>query len=108
MDNAAVRSKVVVLLFKVPPIVVGVLWSLFWYALLHVLSSKQEIAGCSAFIFFWMSCYCKCFKLFLMVPWVDLQFVIVVFPDHTHLLFDTLLIDDESQVICPGCHKEAA
>ena len=23
--------------------------------------------------------------LFLTVPWVDLQFVIVVFPDHTHL-----------------------
>ena len=27
--------------------------------------------------------------LFLAVPWVCLQFVIVVFPDHTHLLFDT-------------------
>ena len=25
--------------------------------------------------------------LFLTVPWVGLQFVIVVFPDHTHLLF---------------------
>ena len=25
--------------------------------------------------------------LFLGVPWVCLQFVIVVFPDHTHLLF---------------------
>ena len=25
--------------------------------------------------------------LFLTVPWVCLQFVIVVFPDHTHLLF---------------------
>ena len=25
--------------------------------------------------------------LFLMVPWVGLQYVIVVFPDHTHLLF---------------------
>ena len=25
--------------------------------------------------------------LFLMVPWVCLQFMIVVFPDHTHLLF---------------------
>ena len=24
--------------------------------------------------------------LFHMVPWVGLQFVIVVFPDHTHLL----------------------
>ena len=25
--------------------------------------------------------------LFLVVPWVCLQFVNVVFPDHTHLLF---------------------
>ena len=29
--------------------------------------------------------------LFLAVPWVCLQFVIVVFPDHTHLLFFTVL-----------------
>ena len=27
--------------------------------------------------------------LFLAVPWVSQQFVIVVFPDHTHLLFLT-------------------
>ena len=26
--------------------------------------------------------------LFLTVPWVGLQCVIVVFPDYTHLLFD--------------------
>ena len=26
-------------------------------------------------------------RLFLTVPWVCLRFVIVVFPDHTHLLF---------------------
>ena len=25
--------------------------------------------------------------LFLTVPWVGLQYVIVIFPDHTHLLF---------------------
>ena len=25
--------------------------------------------------------------LFLSVPWVCLQFVIVIFPNHTHLLF---------------------
>ena len=25
--------------------------------------------------------------LVLAVPWVGLQYVIVVFPDHTHLLF---------------------
>ena len=27
-------------------------------------------------------------RLFLMVTWVGLQYVIVVFPVHTHLLFD--------------------
>ena len=27
--------------------------------------------------------------LFLTVPWVGLQYVIVVFPDHNHLLFHT-------------------
>ena len=26
--------------------------------------------------------------LFLTVPWVGLQYVIVVFPDHTHLLLE--------------------
>ena len=29
--------------------------------------------------------------LFLAVPWVCLQFVIVVFPDHTHLLATLVL-----------------
>ena len=29
--------------------------------------------------------------LFFMVPWVGLQFVIVVFPDHAHLLFHRCL-----------------
>ena len=30
-------------------------------------------------------------RLFLAVPWGCLRFVIVVFPDHTHLLFFTYL-----------------
>ena len=29
-------------------------------------------------------------RLFLAVPWGCLQFVIVVFPDHTHLLFSMM------------------
>ena len=33
--------------------------------------------------------------LFLAVPWVCLQFVIVVFPDHTHLLFFILILKNE-------------
>ena len=32
--------------------------------------------------------------LFTMVPWVSLQYVIVVFPVHTHLLFNGILGDD--------------
>ena len=34
-------------------------------------------------------------RLFLMVPWVGLSFVIVVFPDHTHLRFIVSLSDDK-------------
>ena len=30
--------------------------------------------------------------LFLTVPWVDLQCVIVVFSDHTHLLFNLISV----------------
>ena len=32
-------------------------------------------------------CFLMVVWLFLVVPWVCLLFVIVVFPDHTHLLF---------------------
>ena len=32
-------------------------------------------------------CHVMVVWLFLAVPWVCLRFVIVVFPDHTHLLF---------------------
>ena len=47
----------------------------------------DQRAGCCACIVFWMSCYCKCPVAFLMVPCVCLQFVLVVSPDHSHLLF---------------------
>ena len=45
----------------------------------------EERAGCFAKFVFLMSRDC-CVAL-LAVPWVSLQFVIVAFPDHTHLLF---------------------
>ena len=40
--------------------------------------------------------------LFLTVPWVGLQCVILVFPDHTHLLFGAVLlvITDFLQEVC--------
>ena len=31
-----------------------------------------------------------CCRLFLAVPWICLQFVLVVFPDHTHFLVYTV------------------
>ena len=36
--------------------------------------------------------------LFLTVPWVGLQYVIVVFPDHTHLRFSY------NQLVVNGSH----
>ena len=75
-------------------IVCGVLcWSLFWYALLHVISSvaiiltrKRELV---ALLFLSFRCIVtvNVLQLFLTVPWVGLQLVIVAFSTHTHLLF---------------------
>ena len=79
------------------PLFVGVLcWLLFWYALHYILSSfaiiltrKRELAA-----LFLLSFGClvtvNVLQLFFMVPWVGLQFLIVVFSDHTHLLSDVL------------------
>ena len=39
-------------------------------------------------------CLVKVERLFLLVPRGCLQFVIVVFPDHTHLLFLTIFSAD--------------
>ena len=36
-----------------------------------------------------------------MVPWVGLQFVIVVFPDHTYLLYDKF-IPKKHQILSMG------
>ena len=70
------------------PLFVGVLClSLFCYALLITLCSfqicnhleEEEKAGCFAIIDLQMYCYYVLW-LFLTVPWVGLQCVIVVFP----------------------------
>ena len=54
----------------------------FYFAI--ILMGKRELVAL-------LGLYCWCLVivvwLFLGVPWVCLQFVIVVFPDHTHLLF---------------------
>ena len=66
-------------------------FSMFCCTLLYVHSSiaiilmrKRELVA-----LFNLSSWCLVMVewLFLAVPWGCLQFVIVVFPDHTHLLF---------------------
>ena len=47
----------------------------------------EERAGCFALLSLSSWCLVVVVWLFLAVPWVCLQFVIVIFPDHTHLLF---------------------
>ena len=43
--------------------------------------------------------------LFLAAPWVCLHFVIVVYPDHTHLLFlyELTMLDSaiDTKILCP-------
>ena len=54
----------------------------------HDLDLKRELVallGLSSW------CLVMVVWLFLAVPWVCLRFVIVVFSDHTHLLFSTKL-----------------
>ena len=77
------------------PLFVGVLrLYLFCYALLCVHSSFAIILKRKtkqvALLLLSYRCIVTIIVLwlFLMVPWVGLQCVIVVFPDHTHLLLD--------------------
>ena len=65
--------------------------SMFCCTLLYVHSSiaiilmgKKELV---ALLYLSSWCLVMVERLFLAVPWGCLQFVIVVFPDHTHLLF---------------------
>ena len=92
---AAVRSGAVVLLlltlFIVTPIVGVCNCSLFCCTLLYVhsniaiiLMGKRELI---ALLNLSSWCLVMVERLFLAVPRGCLQFVIVVFPDHTHLLF---------------------
>ena len=67
--------------------------SLFYYALLCVHSSVAIILKRKRKLVALLLLSYRCIVtinvlwLFLTVPWVGLQYVIVVFPDHTHLLF---------------------
>ena len=92
---AAVRSGAVVLLLLNFCLLLLPLWEsvivLFCRTLLYVHSSiaiiligKRELVALLN-----LSSWCLVMVewLFLAVPWGCLRFVIVVFPDHTHLLF---------------------
>ena len=68
--------------------------SMFCCTLLYVPSSfaiilmgKRELVALLS-----LSSWCLVIVVWLLlaVPWVCLQFLIVLFPDHTHLLFHTL------------------
>ena len=73
------------------PIVVVCNCSMFCCALLYVHSEISIILmgkrGLVALLNLSSWCLVMVEWLFLMVPWGCLQVVIVVFPDHTHLLF---------------------
>ena len=49
-----------------------------------ILMGQRELVALLG-LSFW--CLVMVVRLFLAVPWGCLRFVIVVFPDHTHLLF---------------------
>ena len=82
------------------PLFVGVLClSLFWYALLCVLSSfaiilkkKRELVALPL-LSYGRLVTVYVLWLLLTVPWVGLQCVIVVFSDHTHSLFALFSIE---------------
>ena len=99
MALAAVRSGAVVLLlltFVYCNSIVGVCnCSMFCCTLLYVhcsiaiiLMGKRELI---ALLNLSSLCLVMVERLFLAVPWGNLRFVIVVFPDHTHLLFLSIL-----------------
>ena len=87
----AVRSKAVVLLLLTCCLLLLPLWEsviVLRYVVRYLMSllvlGKRELIALLS-----LSSWCLVIVvwLFLVVPWVCLQFVIVVFPDHTHLLF---------------------
>ena len=62
-----------------------------------ILMGKKELVDLLS-LCFW--CLVIVAWLFLVVPWVCLQFVITVFPNHTHLLYLILyIIKAESKAI---------
>ena len=98
MAWAAVRSKAVVLLLLTFCLLLLPLWESvivlcfvvrYFMSILVaiILMGKRELI---ALLNLYSWCLVMVERLFLAVPQGCLQFVIVVFPDHTHLLFSIL------------------
>ena len=92
MDQAAVRSEVVVLLLLIHCCLLVPLLGSMFVALFCVLSSSifilmgtRELVALLC-LTSWCPVIVIVLWLFLKVPWVGLQCVILVFLDHTHLL----------------------
>ena len=118
--QAALRSKTVVQLLLIYCLMffllfVAVLYLyLFCYALLCVRSSfgiilkrKRELAALLLLSYI-CTVTINVLWLFLTVPWVGLQCVILVFLDHTHLLFNGNWSDEIYKINlksgCPNLH----
>ena len=61
-----------------------------------ILMGKRELV---ALLSLSSSCLMMVVWHFLAVPWVCLQFVIVVFPDHTHLLLELMKTAKDNSLI---------
>ena len=59
------------------------------YSFATILTRKRELVAL-LLLFFLCFVTVKVQWLFLTVPWVGLQCVIVVFPDHTYLIFNSI------------------
>ena len=82
------------------PLCVGVLrLSLLSYALLLDLQSSWKKRKLVALLLLSYRCTCivtiNVRLLFLTAPWIGLQYVIVIFPDQTHLLFRSVCFHDK-------------
>ena len=58
------------------------------FSIAIILIGKIELVGLLN-LYSW--CLAMAERLFLAVPWGCLRFVIVIYPDHTHLLFIIVL-----------------
>ena len=67
-----------------------------------ILMGKRELVALLS-----LSSWCLVVVVWLLfaVPWICLKFVIVVFPDHTHLLFLVKIVNEHDQEIHVYCFE---